>query len=271
MIKMGYTHYWRMQDRISKSNWKKIKHDFLLINNVKEWKNNILTTVGNDKFTVTDDKILFNGIKENGHEWFVLDRKLNAEQLAYQDRLYGMGDFFNKPKVSEQIESRYIDVEEHTNFFFCKTARKPYDTCVVALLAIMKKHLGKKIKISSDGNINDWSEGLALCKEILGYNKFEFDESNIDEVELVEIKPISIKNEFSEKEILRMANIFSRRVLSNGLDFYGKRDKVILEKIRKMITENGEILVGFKKQDRGLGSFDKERRSKWITNEVEQN
>ena len=47
------------------------------------------------------------------------------------------------------------------------------------------------------------------------------------------------------------------------------------EKIRKMITENGEILVGFKKQDRGLGGFDKERRSKWIANgianEVEEN
>ena len=36
---MGYTHYWRMQDKISKSNWKKIKEDFERLVEVNEWKN----------------------------------------------------------------------------------------------------------------------------------------------------------------------------------------------------------------------------------------
>ena len=257
---MGYTHYWRMQDKISKSNWKKIKDDFERLVEVNEWKN-ILSSTGNDKLIINDDMILFNGIENNGHEWFILYRKLDSEQLSYQNRLYGSDDTLN--------------------FFFCKTARKPYDICAVTLLIIMKKYLGEKIKISSDGENSDWYEGVAMCQDILGYNKFKFSEEVTDSYgtsyHLAEIKPnsVSIKSKFSEREVMRMANIFTRRLLSNGLDFYGKRDKVILEKIRKMITENGEILVGFKKQDRGLGGFDKERRSKWIANgianEVEEN
>ena len=79
---MGYTHYWYIGNRIPKSKWKKIKDDFLKLVKENQWDHTILSTTNEDKLTITDDKILFNGRNENGHEWFVLDRKLSAEEIS---------------------------------------------------------------------------------------------------------------------------------------------------------------------------------------------
>ena len=47
---------------------------------------------------------------------------------------------------------------------FCKTAQKPYDTVIVACLAILKYRLGDAIEVSSDGDATDWIEGVALAR-----------------------------------------------------------------------------------------------------------
>ena len=250
MIKMGYTHYWYIGNRIPKSKWKKIKDDFLKVVKENQWDHTILSTTNEDKLTITDDKILFNGRNENGHEWFVLDRKLSAEQISYQNRVF-------------HSES---SVEPCNNFFFCKTALKPYDICVVSCLIIMKKYLGEKIVVQSDGNISDWKEGKTKCQETLGYgDSFEFEQKTFANESSLQLTDTSTKKVFTEAEIMRMANIFTRRVLANGLDFYGKRDKVIMNKIRDMINVNN---TKFLKQDRGLGGFDKERRKKWLALDI---
>lgn len=54
------------------------------------------------------------------------------------------------------------NLEDSSNF--CKTARKPYDTVVVACLTILKHYLGDLIEISSDGCRNDWTEGVDFAK-----------------------------------------------------------------------------------------------------------
>ena len=74
--------------------------------------------------------VRFNGIGNNGHETFMLT-----------------------PAVK--------------SFDFCKTACKPYDKYVVATLALAKYHFGDDILVSSDGEAEDWEEGLALLKEVL--------------------------------------------------------------------------------------------------------
>lgn len=50
---------------------------------------------------------------------------------------------------------------------FCKTARKPYDTVVVACLITLKYYLGDLLQVESDGNSKDWEEGLLLAKKVL--------------------------------------------------------------------------------------------------------
>lgn len=70
--------------------------------------------------------IRFNGIDDGGHETFAIRRT--------------GGEDFN----------------------FCKTAAKPYDTLVCAVLLAAQYRLGESIRISSDGEWSDWSDGLNL-------------------------------------------------------------------------------------------------------------
>jgi len=50
---------------------------------------------------------------------------------------------------------------------FCKTARKPYDLLVKAVLISAKRHLGKDIEIDSDGDLEDWKEAIQFYQNIL--------------------------------------------------------------------------------------------------------
>jgi len=79
--------------------------------------------------TYDTDFISINGVKENGHEDFVFNR------------------------IPEGFE-------------FCKTAGKPYDMAVVAILIRAKKILGDKITLKSDGNWDDWEGGRLLYETV---------------------------------------------------------------------------------------------------------
>ena len=76
-----------------------------------------------------DDKIVFNGVGANSHETFFVSA-------------------------------------DGVDFNFCKTAQKPYDTAVTALLILAKKIFGDNIKISSDGDWSDWESGQLLYESV---------------------------------------------------------------------------------------------------------
>lgn len=50
---------------------------------------------------------------------------------------------------------------------FCKTARKPYDILVTACLAVLAYRLGDAVSIYSDGDVDDWQDGVNLAQTIL--------------------------------------------------------------------------------------------------------
>ena len=54
------------------------------------------------------------------------------------------------------------------SFDFCKTAWKPYDCVVTAILCRAKYHYGDSIKVSSDGYWSDWQTGRDLYEEVFG-------------------------------------------------------------------------------------------------------
>jgi len=173
---MGYTHYWRIPNKLSPTKWKSIIADFeKLIVDQKYFLTTLLSKQGDDALIIDANQILFNGKKEKGHEWFCLQSNLSPEEIAYQERIYG--------KDEEELE--------HPNFFFCKTARKPYDVCVTACLIIAKHYLGEEIKISSDGETNEWNEAKTYCQEILGYGEsFQFvDRKDGQELEELKAEP----------------------------------------------------------------------------------
>lgn len=57
---------------------------------------------------------------------------------------------------------------QNENFEFCKTRQYPYDTVVTACLIILKHYLGDSIRVTSDGHVSDWADGLTLAQKVLG-------------------------------------------------------------------------------------------------------
>jgi hypothetical protein len=78
------------------------------------------------------DEIVFNGPGGDGHETMVLER------------------------------------EPKRLFQFCKTAYKPYDLLVTALLLIVWHH-SRAWNITSDGNTDGWQPAVELIEKTLGY------------------------------------------------------------------------------------------------------
>ena len=91
--------------------------------------------------------IRFNGVGEEGHETFLVER--HYKPLAWEKERYKRGPWGT----------------------FCKTARKPYDVAVCACLIVLNRHFGKRFTVGSDGD--DFEEGWPLareaCQKILGY------------------------------------------------------------------------------------------------------
>lgn len=73
------------------------------------------------------DAIFFNGVEKDAHEDFSISYKSGSD--------------------------------------FCKTAEKPYDTVVVAILARLAELDG--FEVSSDGNASEWEKGVAFASKVL--------------------------------------------------------------------------------------------------------
>lgn len=65
-------------------------------------------------------------------------------------------------------------------FDFCKTAMKPYDAVVTAILIRAKTIYGSCVSISSDGGWSDWNEGRNLYEAVFGEAaECPFDKANV--------------------------------------------------------------------------------------------
>jgi hypothetical protein len=62
-------------------------------------------------------------------------------------------------------ETFSLHVGDH-DFNFCKTAQKPYDSVVTAILILLKHEIDKDITITSDGTWNDWEGGRLLFETV---------------------------------------------------------------------------------------------------------
>jgi len=102
---MGYTNYWRKHNDFTESEWKQIKEEF---NYIKEVVGFLI------KDESTDDIIKFNGIGDNGHEDFYLNREA-------------------KTPFDKTYEGQDVSLD------FCKTNEKPYDIVVWHLLTFINR------------------------------------------------------------------------------------------------------------------------------------
>jgi len=128
---MGYSHYFPQSRSFTDAEWLDITSH---VNKVVALKKSIIgDATGNPGSmpSVNAKRIVFNGIGEMAHDTF---------------------------SVTKSHDS---------SFNFCKTAQKPYDDVVVAVLCIIIALAPGALKVSSDGYSNDWKWGLDLAKEIM--------------------------------------------------------------------------------------------------------
>ena len=129
---MGYTHYWEHPE-ISETQWGQIEVRARKIINHAQDQLGIALSEEYDVNripVVTDNEIRFNGFGEEGHETFMMTR-------------------------------------EPTSFEFCKTARKPYDAVVVAILQCMSIHVDG-FDWRSDGDPDEHADGIKLYNDATG-------------------------------------------------------------------------------------------------------
>ena len=139
---MGYTHYWRQQRDFTETEWQELTRltklilaDFLKLQLYSE-------------LNINKEEIRFNGKGDDGHETFLITKKKRAKADYEEQHAYDKKGAFN----------------------FCKTAHKPYDKYVVAVLCALynlsdappqsNRSAHPMSEITSDGNTEDWTEGL---------------------------------------------------------------------------------------------------------------
>jgi len=173
---MGYTHYWRQLRDFTDTEWQELTRLTKLITNGSQGilahhpetagEDDYYGEIEDDVFTIDNEEIRFNGIGKDSHETFRITKK-------------------KRPKADYEEQESY---DRQGAFEFCKTAHKPYDKYVVAVLCAIYyiqdekevqpyestydkdgKWKGSKYRISfddhimdisSDGNSDDWKEGL---------------------------------------------------------------------------------------------------------------
>ena len=142
---MGYTHYWRQLRDFTDTEWQELTRLAKLITADGQGILSNEYDEKNSKPTIDNEQIRFNGIGDNGHETFIITKKKRAKREYEEQEAY----------------------DKKGAFEFCKTAHKPYDKYVVAVLCAiynMKIKLDEEkppvLYIRSDGNTKYWTEGL---------------------------------------------------------------------------------------------------------------
>jgi hypothetical protein len=93
-----------------------------------------------------------------GKSQFELDIKSDIESLWFN------GNEKKGHDHEDWVMYKDPDVVASQGFGFCKTAAKPYDTVVVACLAVLAE---AGLHVSSDGSKDDWGDGIAFARDVL--------------------------------------------------------------------------------------------------------
>ena len=70
--------------------------------------------------------------------------------------------------VGEQAHETFLMRTDDVGFNFCKTAEKPYDSVVTAILILAKTVFKNDIEVSSDGSWSNWQGGRLLYETVIG-------------------------------------------------------------------------------------------------------
>jgi hypothetical protein len=164
---VGYTHYWTING----------------IGDQRAWSNAIMAAMAilerspvpladgageGDWCELTDGRIALNGRERDRCDSPVYRGLCN---YCGQDRYppdprsqYGRHDLAHETFLIRTVLTDYASDPRD----FCKTAQKPYDAIVTAILATLEHYAPTIIRVSSDGTPLDWVRGVRLARELTG-------------------------------------------------------------------------------------------------------
>lgn len=141
---MGYTHYFKQKRSFDKDEWTQICIDVAaIVGDVQNVQGIALAYECDEpgRQPQIDGKVIrFNGLGYDGHETFLIDR-----------------------------------IKRKDNSWFCKTAQKPYDLAVTAVLAYLATLDESAFDVSSDGDPEDWVAGVELAKRVVARRANQID------------------------------------------------------------------------------------------------
>lgn len=137
---MGYTHYWTFRKLKGKVRQSTKAYQAAILDCQRVIRAYSIANGGLAGSTAHTEPGTYGGLKVNG-----------SRDLAHEDFVLR--------------ESFALAVQSGADF--CKTARKPYDTVVVACLCVLAHHMGDAFAVNSDGESPDWTAGLELARRVL--------------------------------------------------------------------------------------------------------
>lgn len=140
---MGYTHYWYQRRDFTQGEWGQICEAAAAL--LPHAPVCLEYDEPNQPPAIDGECIAFNGRRDAGHETFYMTRK-RRDLREYERGLDNSEGAFN----------------------FCKTAQKPYDSAVCAILAVAAQVAPDAITVRSDGDYTDWQAPLRWAAGILG-------------------------------------------------------------------------------------------------------
>jgi len=140
---VGYTHYWRTKPgELDATTFAAFRLDAERIFAEATRQGLALGDAhGKNEPEVGDDFVAFNGVGERSHETCRVTRVNELDPHLRRNEAFG----------------------------FTKTAYKPYDRAVTAVLLAYRHRFPGEVRLSSDGDHDDWLEGQALVKAACGY------------------------------------------------------------------------------------------------------
>ena len=180
---MGYTHYWERPEELDKAKFAAFAADVRkLYTAAAEIGVKLASVDGTKKPVATVARVHFNGSSSCGH---TSSQSVSAQFPVYAEgnalgpalRLSGkfehyvcQGDCAYESVVIDRStkQSRHAQ-DKPLVFEFCKTGRSHYDIAVTAVLIAFKHHFGDDVRVSSDGDDDEWHDARLMCSMTLGY------------------------------------------------------------------------------------------------------
>lgn len=137
---MGYTHYWDQKRSLSWEEWQVAMGDVAAILKLAMERGIRFEVDDGGASPMDDRRINLNGFGPDAHETFEITRARNTKKRHQWD--------------------------ERPSGDFCKTARKPYDIAVCALLCYFSS-ITETHHVTSDGDGSEWLDALDFAREAL--------------------------------------------------------------------------------------------------------